>query len=81
MELSRNQFTAPMELHGARLADYAVARIDEFFDLDASTTEAEKLHEGLVWGVEHGMMTEEEAQACEQAYHDHLRTDLPPTVG
>lgn len=38
--------------------------IDEFFDLDSKMSEEDKLHQGLSWAVEHGWMSQSEADNC-----------------
>jgi hypothetical protein len=45
--------------------------VDEYFDTEAHKTEEEKLREGLVYGMEHGILTADDASECWQYY---LRT-------
>lgn len=68
MEQAKRIHTAPIKLHGAQLADYAIQRVDQFFELEERTSEEDKLRYGLQYGVEHGFLTEEDAIACERAF-------------
>lgn len=52
----------------SRRANEAVSHIDEFFALEERTSEEDKLRYGLRYGVEHGILTEDEAIECERAY-------------
>lgn len=73
MEASDNQNTVPMRdgkrLHGGDLAAHAVEKIDTYFQLDAQMSEENKLQEGLLYGVEHGILTQDEADECLRAFH------------
>lgn len=63
-----------------READEGIRVIDEFFALEAQLSEEDKLVYGLKYGVEHGILTQDEMDACLQAYHDGLTGAMPNQV-
>lgn len=56
-------------------AEIAIKLIDDYFKADAELSEESKLHDGLVSAVDKGWMTQEEAEACERAYHLKSQTE------
>lgn len=67
MQASHNQYTEPM--YGRRRADFAVQRIDDFFEQEAQLSAEDRYREGLQYGVDHGFMTAEEALEAERLFH------------
>lgn len=46
-----------------------------FKHIDATLSEETTLHDGLVWAVSHGWMTEQDAEHLEKTFHEE--NDLP----
>lgn len=76
MEASQNIYTAPMRdgkrLHGGALADFAIERIDTFFETERLVSEEDRYRGGLEWAKEHGWITDEQALFLERDYHLHM---------
>lgn len=49
-------------------AEEGIHIIEEYFEFEERQTEEEKLQEGLKYGVEHGILTTDEASQCYQAF-------------
>lgn len=67
MEGSPNQYTAPMKLHGADLADYAVEQIDIGLEEAQHITRFD-IETSIGHAVMHGIMTAEEGLEALEAY-------------
>lgn len=67
---SDNHHTMPF--HNRRAKDDEMIR-----RIDQRLSEETSLHDGLVWGVEHGFLSADEAEACEKAFHEAY---VPPTI-
>lgn len=63
-------------MSGAKRADFAIRRIDEFFETEARLTEEDRIRAGAQWGVEHGFLTADEALEVERLGHIALQPDL-----
>lgn len=67
-------YAEPSRLHGAKLADYAVERVEEFFRTEESLSEYERLVAGLEMGVARGILTSDEAELCLASYLQALQS-------
>lgn len=52
----------------SRHAEEGIELIDLYFALEERTSEEDKLRYGLKYGVEHGILTETEADLCLKAF-------------
>lgn len=69
MDKSLNQFQEPF--HNRERVNHGVEAtklIAEYFAYEERTSEEEKLLDGLRYGVEHGILTVDEADACMSAF-------------
>jgi hypothetical protein len=55
-------------MSGPHRTDEITERIDTFFDTESRLTEEDKLRYGLKSGVEHGILTQDDADECERAF-------------
>lgn len=65
--------------HGAE----ATRVIAEYFSYEERTSEEEKLLDGLRYGVEHGILTQDESDACMHAFletRNGTPVDLNPQI-
>ena len=58
-------YREPTKLHGAKLADYSIERIDQGLEEVGSIT----IEESLGHAVKNGVMSASEAMDCLEAYH------------
>lgn len=69
MEKSLNQFQEPF--HNRERVNHGVEAtklIAEYFAYEERTSEEEKLLNGLRYGVEHGILSQDESDACMAAF-------------